>query len=258
MSQDRAVSRASDRFNAWLAETASGRTAGPVGVAIPTWMRHQVLAKSNGACRYCGRLGHAKGSAKGGALTVDLLVPEALGGIASGPNLVAACRGCASDKRGMDWLAWRRGERPEELKTLRAAALEEGINHAVLLNAKRPTTTQVRRVLEQRWEHPRFAAFAAESDGVGIVGPAPGQRLPTDVNVVIRALGGLPNNQGAWWFPSERFQAAAEACVALNGWVRHASLGDSAVEANDADADLAQAWAMVAFGARAVRKIASA
>lgn len=258
MSQDLVVSRASDRLNAWLAENVSGRTAGATGSAIPKWMRQQVLAKSNGACRYCGRLSATRSSATGNALTVDLLVPEALGGIASGPNLVAACRGCARDKRGMDWLAWSRGVRPEEMKTLRAAALEEGLNHAVLLNAKRPTATQVRQVLELRWQHPRFAAFSAELDGVGIVGPAPGQGLPPEVAVTLRALGGLPNNQGAWWFPSERFQGAAEACVASNGWVRHARLGDSAAEANDAYADLASAWAQVAFGTRAVRKISSA
>ena len=48
--------------------------------------RHQLLRRDNHACRYCGR------SAPEVPLTVDAVVPEALGGSHKDPaNLVAAC-----------------------------------------------------------------------------------------------------------------------------------------------------------------------
>lgn len=56
-------------------------------------LRFEVLRRDNHACRYCGR------SAPEVELTVDAVVPEALGGSHKDPaNLVAACRDCNSGK----------------------------------------------------------------------------------------------------------------------------------------------------------------
>lgn len=55
-------------------------------------LRFQILRRDNHTCRYCGR------SAPEVRLTVDHVVPEALGGPDTPENLVAACSDCNSGK----------------------------------------------------------------------------------------------------------------------------------------------------------------
>jgi hypothetical protein len=58
--------------------------------AISKRVRYEVLRRDNHTCRYC----HATDS----ALTIDHVVPVALGGTDEPSNLVAACRDCNSGK----------------------------------------------------------------------------------------------------------------------------------------------------------------
>lgn len=55
-------------------------------------LRYEILRRDNHTCRYCGA------SAPDVALTVDHVVPQALGGSNEPSNLVAACRDCNSGK----------------------------------------------------------------------------------------------------------------------------------------------------------------
>lgn len=61
-------------------------------MAVSKRLRYEVLRRDNHACRYCGR------SAPEVALTVDHVVPVALGGSDDPTNLVAACRDCNAGK----------------------------------------------------------------------------------------------------------------------------------------------------------------
>ncbi len=61
-------------------------------MAVSKRLRFEVLRRDNHACRYCGR------SAPGVQLTVDHVVPVALGGGDDPTNLVAACRDCNGGK----------------------------------------------------------------------------------------------------------------------------------------------------------------
>lgn len=61
-------------------------------MAVSKSLRFQVLRRDNHTCRYCGR------SAPEVRLTVDHVVPEALGGTDKPDNLVAACSDCNSGK----------------------------------------------------------------------------------------------------------------------------------------------------------------
>ena len=61
-------------------------------MAISKRLRYEVLRRDNHACRYCGR------SAPEVPLTVDHVVPVALGGSDDPSNLVTACRDCNSGK----------------------------------------------------------------------------------------------------------------------------------------------------------------
>jgi len=61
-------------------------------MAVSKRIRYEVLRRDNFACRYCG------GKAPDVALTVDHVVPVALGGSDDPSNLVTACGPCNSGK----------------------------------------------------------------------------------------------------------------------------------------------------------------
>jgi len=61
-------------------------------MAVSKRLRYEVLRRDNHACRYCGA------AAPEAKLTVDHVVPTALGGTDEASNLVAACAACNSGK----------------------------------------------------------------------------------------------------------------------------------------------------------------
>lgn len=64
-------------------------------MAVSRSLRFQILRRDNHTCRYCGA------NAPDVKLTVDHVVPEALGGTDKPENLVAACEGCNGGKAAM-------------------------------------------------------------------------------------------------------------------------------------------------------------
>jgi hypothetical protein len=62
-------------------------------MAVTKRLRYEILRRDNHACRYCGAP-----AAPDTPLTVDHVVPVALGGSDDPSNLVAACRDCNSGK----------------------------------------------------------------------------------------------------------------------------------------------------------------
>src|SRR5690242_2374425 len=61
-------------------------------MAIPKRLRYEILRRDNHACRYCGA------AAPDVKLTVDHVVPVALGGTDEPSNLVTACEPCNTGK----------------------------------------------------------------------------------------------------------------------------------------------------------------
>ncbi|WP_454175358.1 HNH endonuclease [Gordonia sputi] len=61
-------------------------------MALSKRLRYEILRRDNHTCRYCGA------SAPDVTLTVDHVVPVALGGLDDPSNLVAACRDCNAGK----------------------------------------------------------------------------------------------------------------------------------------------------------------
>lgn len=61
-------------------------------MAVSKRLRFEILRRDNHACRYCG------GVAPDVTLTVDHVIPVALGGSDDPSNLVAACRDCNAGK----------------------------------------------------------------------------------------------------------------------------------------------------------------
>lgn len=90
-------------------------------MAISKRLRYEVLRRDGHACRYCGaRAPHA-------VLTVDHVVPVALGGADTADNLAAACEDCNSGKSSTMPLAEQVAEvaaRDAEWRATVAAAVE--------------------------------------------------------------------------------------------------------------------------------------
>ncbi|ANN16215.1 hypothetical protein SD37_11565 [Amycolatopsis orientalis] len=61
-------------------------------MAVTKRLRYEILRRDNHACRYCGA------TAPDVELTVDHVVPTALGGSDAPTNLVAACKACNAGK----------------------------------------------------------------------------------------------------------------------------------------------------------------
>ena len=61
-------------------------------MAISKRLRYEILRRDNHACRYCGAV------APDVSLTVDHVIPVALGGTDDPSNLVTACEPCNSGK----------------------------------------------------------------------------------------------------------------------------------------------------------------
>ena len=61
-------------------------------MAVSKRLRYEVLKRDNNTCRYCG------GRSPDVVLTIDHVVPVALGGGDAAENLVAACKDCNSGK----------------------------------------------------------------------------------------------------------------------------------------------------------------
>ena len=61
-------------------------------MALSRRLRYEILRRDNHACRYCGA------SAPDAALTIDHVVPVALGGRDEPSNLVTACKDCNAGK----------------------------------------------------------------------------------------------------------------------------------------------------------------
>jgi hypothetical protein len=64
-------------------------------MAVSKRLRFEILRRDNHACRYCGA------TAPDAVLTIDHVVPTALGGDDEPSNLVTACRDCNSGKTSM-------------------------------------------------------------------------------------------------------------------------------------------------------------
>jgi hypothetical protein len=71
--------------------TARTRTSEP-RTAVPRRLRFEVLRRDGHRCRYCGA------GPENAKLTVDHVIPQALGGLSVPENLVTACDPCNSGK----------------------------------------------------------------------------------------------------------------------------------------------------------------
>lgn len=105
-------------------------------MTISKRLRFEIFRRDNHACRYCG------GAAPDVQLTVDHVVPVALGGTDEASNLVTACRDCNSGKSSM----------PADTKIVEDAA-SDAIRWAKAMEVVAQARADARAEAERRYDH---------------------------------------------------------------------------------------------------------
>lgn len=120
-------------------------------MAVSKRLRFEILRRDNHACRYCGA------SAPDAKLTVDHVVPQALGGGDEPSNLVTACAACNSGKSATPADAAIVADvQTDALRWSRAMAQAVEIAHGDLRDRKARRADFRDRIWgEWTWEYPK-------------------------------------------------------------------------------------------------------
>lgn len=180
-------------------------------------VRHSNPAIGHGTwCAYCGDE-HAP--------VTDHLVPVGQGGPNIGQNLRPSCGSCNSIKGSKDWLLFGKAMDSESIKTARLAMLALVPNHLIRDPRTAWKRNDVRRALNQRWQLPRCAMFAACCNDFGYVGwPIEGTRtIGKDIRAAIVTSGAVRLADGlavAFRVPRGKFLELVWDLIDRNAWVR--------------------------------------
>lgn len=149
-----------------------------------------------GQCVYCGRhLPHPydvnEETPRDLIPCREHLVPLAMG-CGAPHKAVLACIGCNTSKSNRDFLDFNKARSPAVRKKL--LALRMGHAHAAFNHwARDPkvhTPLMVGRMLDARWQHPRFKMYAAVTDGGAFVGWKSSWPMPQAALFILKGLKG--------------------------------------------------------------------
>ena len=120
------------------------------------------------------------------------MIPLSLGGPDLARNLVLSCIGCNARKGRREWLLFGEAQDPADMLLRRSILKSRCLNHLVRDPLKEGwTKLKVRRILDERWEHPRSSVSAlVRTDGVllGVYGTA--RDYPPEVVALLAPLAG--------------------------------------------------------------------
>lgn len=117
-------------------------------MAVSKRLRFEILRRDNHACRYCGR------SAPEVELTIDHVVPTALGGSDEPTNLVTACRDCNGGKSSVPADAAVVADVAQDAVRWSAAMRQAADEMA----AEEAVTREILDAVEQAWNRPWIPA----------------------------------------------------------------------------------------------------
>lgn len=171
-------------------------------------------------CFYCGK-------DCGDAGTLDHLVPFAAGGLTLNANHVMACASCNASKADRDVILLGSIASPMDMPARRQNALARSLNHLT-----RPKVKKVELAfasVSARWQHPRFAAYAAVCADGGFIGMK-GLHVPAEALGFLRARGfpitTVGNNKGrVASVPPEQFLDTVWSLIEMNALVHQIDIG---------------------------------
>lgn len=156
----------------------------------------QLHKKWKGQCVYCGRhLPHPYDVTEETPRSIvpckEHLVPLAMG---SGKHSkgVLSCIGCNTAKSNKDWLDFGYARTPAVKKKLEAERLMLGrgsFNHWAR-DPKIHTPLKVGRMLDARWQHPRFKVYAAVTSGGSFIGWRSSWPMPQAALFILKGMKG--------------------------------------------------------------------
>ncbi|WP_233842262.1 hypothetical protein [Dyella sp. 2HG41-7] len=194
------------------------------------WSHRKLFKEWGGKCAYCGvKLLHpdeATPTERRLRPCADHLLPHASGGMLNGAT-VLACYSCNTLKGSLDWLEWGKARSPnvrKRLLALRMAEHRRAFNHFSRDPVKVRTDRMIGRMLEARWQHPRFKVYASMTTAGTFIGWKLGWHVPQAALFILKGLKGEPLNDGSGviGFTFDKPTAALEAIwslIDINAWV---------------------------------------
>lgn len=184
---------------------------------VRPWQVDAALGHGNNQCAYCLSPIDNK---RARTWSLSPLVPLRIGGSQVCENWRMSCKGCVTQRRGRDLLAWDElisrvpADHLQRLMEARLRVLENSDNHLTTAGRYAKDGT-VLALLHERWKHPRFLVHVQRHANGWFVGWPVGQRTLTARN---DAAGLLRQVHQARWMehgevvgfdvPGEVFQAA--------------------------------------------------
>ena len=223
----------------------------------PDWWTKVAYRKWRGHCVYCGRevppldipnVNRAE------MASVDHLISVSVGGPDHLDAIVLACLSCNSTKRQRDWIMWGKAVDKKGIKALRMKLSRQSWNHLAPDPVAVKTKLKVERMLDARWEHPRFLCHASINAGGSYIGWKDGAHVPPAMIWLLRQRGAEAFNDGdhrgkgrnLWVFSFTDQRAALDAIwelVAHNALVRRLDLSPEFPDATPSDNEALADWA---------------
>ena len=204
---------------------------------VEKWRKKFTLDPS-GTCQFCGK-------ASDTPLVLTHLVSAELGGPHGLENLLTACKQCAARVQVEDWITWK--GKPRNLaptlaaRRLEALALSE--NHLLRTRDTARTKPYVVKLLQRRWQHPRFVVRAALTEHGGLLAFPQHAPIPEGIATLIRLNGAQPVKGAPRVFHVEaaRFHELIWLLIDFNALVRRMDL-DGFSDPTPADDGASRWW----------------
>jgi len=223
----------------------------------PDWWTKVAYRKWGGHCVYCGREVPPLDTPdvnQADKASADHLIPISVGGPDHHDAIVLACVSCNCAKRQRDWIMWGKAVDKKAIKALRMKLSRECWNHLAPDPVAVRTKLKIERMLDARWEHPRFLCHATITAGGGFIGWKDGSHVPPAMIWLLRQRGADAFNDGdhrgkgrnLWVFSFTDQRAALDAIwelIAHNALVRRLDLSPAFPDVTPEDSGPLADWA---------------
>ena len=188
---------------------------------IEKWRTRNFDPAPGDPCQLCGQPSAAP-------LVLAHLISVDLGGSHAPENLLASCKECAARSQVSDWTT--RKSKPKNngptLAARRVEVLALSENHLLRTRDTARTKPFVAKLLQRRWQHPRFLVRACLTEQSGLLAFPQHAPMPEGIAALVRLQGGQPVAGAPRLFrvPPDHFLDLMWQLIEFNAWVRRVKI----------------------------------
>lgn len=189
--------------------------------AVEKWRKKFAAPSTGTPCQFCSQVTDDR-------LVLAHLISVELGGPHASENLLASCKVCMQRARVADPITWKTTPRnlAPALAAHRLEALALSENHLLRTRQMAKTKPYVLKLLQRRWQQPRFGVRACLLEQGGLLAFAQHTPMPEGIATLIRLNGGqpVPSAPRIFYIEVERFHDLVWLLIDRNAWVRRMAL----------------------------------